>query len=61
MKYLWIDWSTKLPLRGGPGLLLVCGIFAIMAVSFPGIAKAIFAFMALGALGGVLAYWWRNR
>ncbi len=61
MKYLWIDWSTKLPLRGGPGLLLVVGIFALMAVSFPEIAGAIFAFMALGALGGIVAYRWRNR
>ncbi len=61
MKYLWIDWSTKLPLKGGPGLLVVISVFAIMAAAFPGIAKPLFALMALGALGGIVTYWWRNR
>ncbi len=61
MKYLWIDWSTKLPLKGGAGLLVVIAVFVMMAVAFPAIAKPMFTLMALGALGGIVAYWWRNR
>jgi len=61
MKYLWIDWSTKLPIKGGPGLLIVAAVFALTAVALPGIAMYMFVFMALGALSGMVVYWWRNR
>ena len=60
MKYAQINWN-HLPVHGVGGLIFTVGIMAIFTVAFPGIALWFWLFMLIGALGGTLAYFWRNR
>lgn len=61
MKYAQINWAPMKIRRGGGGTIFAIGMLILIGVAFPYLLKLMLPFMALGALGGVIAYWWRNR
>ncbi len=60
MRYAQINWN-KLPMQGWGGLITMIAVVVLFAVGLPRLFVQWLPIMALGVLGGLAAYWWRNR
>lgn len=60
MRYAEINW-IRLPFHGWAGLVTALGLLVLISVGLPVVPLLLAPAMLLGALLGLLAYWWRNR
>jgi len=60
MRYAEINW-TRLPFKGWGGTITAIGLLVLISVGLPEVPKILLPPMLLGAVGGLIYYWWSNR